>query len=75
MTIQHKQNPLQYALFQAAKVGNFNLMRELIKAGANPFSIDESGRSALSYAVVQDREATAALFSELNSKWRGRNVQ
>ena len=45
---------LQQALWQAAKVGHFNLMQELIAKGANPFIHDNHGRNAISYAITSD---------------------
>jgi ankyrin repeat protein len=61
MSIQLKQDPLQQALFQAAKVGHIQLMRELIIAGANFFAIDEENHTVLSYAYQADPEGTYCL--------------
>jgi ankyrin repeat protein len=77
MSIQSNQNPgqdpLQRALFQAAKVGHIQLMRELIAAGANFFDIDEKGHTVLSYAYKADSEGTVDLITSLKldpTKWR-----
>jgi ankyrin repeat protein len=77
MSIQSNQNPgqdpLQRALFQAAKVGHIQLMRELIIAGANFFAIDEENHTVLSYAYQADPEGTIALITSLKldpTKWR-----
>jgi ankyrin repeat protein len=72
MLIQPKQDPLQRALFQAAKVGHIQLMRELIIAGANFFAIDEENHTVLSYAYKADPEGTIALIASLKldqTKW------
>jgi ankyrin repeat protein len=68
MTIQSNQNPLQQALFKAAKAGNIVLMRELIDAGANPYVHDELQRSALSYLMEQNFDALKDLLIELDRK-------
>jgi ankyrin repeat protein len=73
MSIQSNQDPLQEALFKAAKVGNIKLMRELIIAGANFFAIDEENHTVLSYAYSADPEGTIALITNLKldqAKWR-----
>lgn len=62
-TQQH--NPFQEALFKAAKVGNIKLMRELIKASASPFVLDEEERNAISYALAANPEETIELLAEL----------
>ena len=56
---------MQFALFQAAKVGNIELMEEFIGAGANPFVLDSENCSALMYAMRSDPEKTSALLVEL----------
>lgn len=61
----HLNRPLQHALFKAAKVGNLNLMRELIEAGADPFASDENGITIISYAYIAAPEATKTLLQEL----------
>ena len=58
-------HPFQEALFKAAKVGNVKLMRELIKAGANPFAPDEEERNAISYALAANLEDTVKLLEAL----------
>ena len=68
MIIQPNQNPLQQALFKAAKAGNIALMRELIDAGANPYAHDELQRSALSYLMEQNFDALKDLLIELDRK-------
>lgn len=70
MTVDFKQNLLQKALFQAAKVGHINLMREFITAGADPFEPDERKHDAIFYAGLEDPENTAALLWELKRKDR-----
>ena len=65
MTIQSNQDLLQQALFQAAKVGHIQLMRELIIAGADPFMPDAAGHSAISYATKSDPIKTGSLLLEL----------
>jgi ankyrin repeat protein len=73
MSIQSNQDPLQEALFKAAKVGHIQLMRELIIAGANFFAIDEENHTVLSYAYSADPEGTIALITSLKldqTKWR-----
>ncbi len=59
---------LQYALFQAAKVGNVKLMREFIVAGADPFAWDENNRNAIFYARKQNKIEADVLLLELCSK-------
>jgi ankyrin repeat protein len=73
MSIKSNQDPLQEALFKAAKVGHIQLMRELIIAGANFFAIDEENHTVLSYAYKSDPEGTIALITSLKldpTKWR-----
>jgi ankyrin repeat protein len=73
MSIQLKQDPLQQALFQAAKVGHIDLMRELIIAGANFFDIDEENHTVLSYTYKANPEGTLALLTNLKldqAKWK-----
>ena len=72
------QDLLQKALFQAAKIGNIELMNEFIRTGANPFLRDASNRSALMYAMRSDTLNRATLLMELTKlvdtfKKRGRN--
>jgi ankyrin repeat protein len=50
------ENPLQQALFKAAKVGHIKLMKELIQAGADPYARDEINSNALDYAYRQNPE-------------------
>lgn len=45
------QDPLQFALFKAAKIGNIKLMREFIEAGADPFLLDIENCNAITYAM------------------------
>jgi ankyrin repeat protein len=71
MAVNFTQNLLQKALFQAAKAGNIELMREFITAGANPFELDEKGNNALFYANLEDSVNTAALLLELHTKENG----
>ena len=56
---------LQEALFQAAKAGSFHLIREFIKAGANPFLHDQEDRNAISYAIAADPVEASVLLAEL----------
>jgi ankyrin repeat protein len=73
MSTQPTQDPLQKALFKAAKVGHIQLMRELIIAGASFFAIDEENHTVLSYAYQADPEGTIALITSLKldqAKWR-----
>jgi ankyrin repeat protein len=73
MSIQSNQDPLQEALFKAAKVGHIQLMRELIIAGANFFAIDEENHTVLSYAYQADPEGTIVLLASLKldqTKWK-----
>lgn len=67
MTI-HKstQDPLQQALFKAAKVGHIELMREFIEAGADPFALDENNRSAIQYAIDSDSSHPTNFLKELS---------
>lgn len=58
-------HPFQEALFKAAKVGNVKLMRELIKAGANPFASDKEERNAISYALASNLAETVKLLETL----------
>lgn len=52
MTIHSNHDPLQQALFKAAKVGNIYLMKEFIATGANPFKLDEEEHDAIFYALL-----------------------
>jgi ankyrin repeat protein len=70
MTIHSNQDPLQQALFKAAKVGHIKLMRELIIAGADPFISDEKGHSAISYATKSDPIKTGSLLLELSDTFK-----
>jgi ankyrin repeat protein len=73
MSIQPNQDPLQEALFKAAKVGHIQLMRELIIDGANFFAIDEENHTVSSYAYSANPEGTIALITSLKldqTKWR-----
>ena len=75
MTIHSNHDALQQALFQAAKVGNINLIRELIIAGANPFITDDADRNAIYYMNRYDPVKTDTLLLELEgviSKFRNR---
>lgn len=65
MTIYSTNNQLQYALFQAAKVGNIKLMREFIAADGDPFALDKENNNAIFYAKIQDPVKTEALLLEL----------
>ncbi len=67
MANHSNQEQLQYALFQAAKVGHIKLMRELIFVGANPFKPDEQNRSAIVYAHMANPEELVGLLKELDS--------
>ena len=59
-------NPeLQHVLIQAAKAGNIQLMRELIKFGANPFALDEKNYHSLYYAQMTAPDEANALWNEL----------
>ena len=40
-------------------------MRELIKAGADPFALDAEDHSAIHYARIQDPKETRVLLLEL----------
>ena len=62
------QDPLQTALFKAAKIGHINLMKEFIEVGADPFAPDNSGRSAIFYAMDREITTIADLLSQLDSK-------
>lgn len=70
MTIPPKRKstmrPTQLALFQAAKVGNISLMRELVNAGANLFSLDEGGKTVISYAYQANPEGIIEFLKELD---------
>lgn len=57
--------PIQDAIIKAAKAGNIKFMRELIKAGANPFLADENERNAISYALASNIDEAVALAAEL----------
>jgi ankyrin repeat protein len=59
-------SPIQRALFQAAKIGNINLVREFIALGANPFLPDADDRNALSYAIAANPEEASSLIMEMN---------
>ena len=61
------QDPLQIALFKAARIGNINLVQELIEAGANPFMLDEENRNAIFYATRNDPTKTDKMLMELES--------
>lgn len=52
---------LQEALFQVAKVGNINSMKQFIEAGADPYLLDEDGHHAVYYATRAAPEAIDAL--------------
>lgn len=71
MTIHSNEQPLQKALFQAAKIGNINLIRDFIKAGADPFIHDEAGRNAISYAIAANPAGATALIMELDKGMGG----
>ena len=51
------QDPLQFALIQAAKVGNINLIKEFIEADADPFAWDASNNCAIEYALEYARKS------------------
>ena len=59
------QGLLQRALFQAAKAGSFELVREFIRAGANPFLHDQEERNAVSYAIAADPAEAKILLTEI----------
>ena len=61
---------LQNALFKAAKVGEIDLMRELIKVGADPFDVDKNNHNVFFYAMRENPEEAAVLLEELNSTRR-----
>lgn len=65
MTIHSTKDLLQKALFQAAKVGNINLMREFIAVGADLFELDSEGYNAIFYAMESDPIKTGALLVDL----------
>lgn len=46
------QNILQIEILKAAKVGDVTEMCMLIGQGANPFILDDDGKSAVSYAAA-----------------------
>jgi ankyrin repeat protein len=68
---QPTQDLRQKALFQAAKAGNIELMKEFVEAGADPFEPDERGNNAIFYANLEDSANTAALLLELQVKETG----
>jgi ankyrin repeat protein len=47
----NEHQKLQAKILSAAKAGNIDQMAELIDIGANPFELDEHGKSAASYAA------------------------
>lgn len=74
----YAHNPLQQALWKAAKVGHFKAMRALIKLGANPFIEDPTGINAISYALMTNPWAGAGLGKMLypmNKRSGGVNEQ
>jgi ankyrin repeat protein len=66
MTTHSTEGLLQKALFQAAKAGNINLMREFIAVGADPFEPDTEGYNAIFYAMKSDPVKTGSLLVDLN---------
>ena len=54
------QDPLQFALFKAAKIGNIKLMREFIEAGADPFLLDTENCNA--YYICHEEQYTGPEF-------------
>jgi ankyrin repeat protein len=54
------QDPLQVALFKAAKIGNIKLIKEFIEAGASPFIRDASNYCAIEYAIKYAMKSDAA---------------
>jgi len=65
MTIHSTGSLLQKALFQAAKAGNIDLMREFIAVGADPFELDAKGHNAIFYAMESDPIKTGSLIIDL----------
>jgi len=59
------QDPLQFALFKAAKIGNIKLMREFIEAGADPFLLDIENCNAITYAMKSNVLDQNSLLMEL----------
>lgn len=69
MTTHSTLNPLQQALFKAAKVGHIVLMREFVEAGADPLAPDEDNRCAIQYAqyaLEGETSCRTALLRELS---------
>lgn len=60
------QDPLQFALFKAAKIGNIKLMREFIEAGADPFLLDTENCNAITYVMKSNVLDQNSLLMELN---------
>jgi len=60
------QDPLQFALFKAAKIGNIKLMREFIETGADPFLLDTENCNAITYAMKSNVLDQNSLLMELN---------
>jgi hypothetical protein len=59
------QDPLQFALFKAAKIGSIKLMREFIEAGADPFLLDTENCNAITYAMKSNTLDQNSLLMEL----------
>ncbi|NDA90329.1 MAG: hypothetical protein EBY20_05425 [Alphaproteobacteria bacterium] len=59
------QDPLQFALFKAAKIGNIKLMREFIETGADPFLLDTENCNAITYAMNSNALDQNSLLMEL----------
>ena len=59
------QDPLQFALFKAAKIGNIKLMREFIETGADPFLLDTENCNAITYAMKNNKLDQNSLLMEL----------
>ena len=59
------QDPLQFALFKAAKIANIKLMQEFIEAGADPFLLDTENCNAITYAMKSNTLDQNSLLMEL----------
>ncbi len=56
---------LQLEIFETARDGKLLKIRELIAQGVNPFSLDQDGRSAISYISDINQADTKLLAKEL----------